>query len=302
MAHHLLYVRGTSHADTHVWIADANGKNPRNLTLGFLATLSPDGKTVAVARKGGIYLVSSNGKQERRLVSGPGRPLRWTPDGTAVVVATDTSLSLVDRNGQSRVIAHGPIYGFDFSPDGDQIVYSRAPHKTDAGICGDQFDLYVAKLDGGTPKQITREGLSAFPAWGPSRIAYSRFPGGTFADCSAPGIWTIEPDGSKAQPIVEQAPPELTMLGYYGLQPISWVNDDQLLVGARTEYGAEGAILDTKDGHLRRTRSYVARPSSDGTLFVGGSGPDDQVVTITRVDNGRRVLVVKDACCPDWNR
>jgi len=78
------------------------------------------------------------------------------------------------------------------------------------------------------------------------------------------------------------------MLGYYGLQPISLLGDDKLLVGARTEYGTEGAILDTKSGQLRRTRSYVVRPSSDGTLFVGGSDPDNQIVAITRVDDGKR--------------
>jgi dipeptidyl aminopeptidase/acylaminoacyl peptidase len=303
VAHHLVYVRGTSHADARVWIADADGTNPRNLTQGFLGALSPDGKTVAVAREGAIYLVSSDGKRERRLLSGTGQPLRWTPDGKSLIVGTATSLALVDRtDGQTRTIARGPIYGFDFSPDGDEIVYSRAPHKTDVGICGDQFDLYVEKLDGGTPKQLTHEGLSAFPAWGPSRIAYSRFPGGTLADCSAPGIWTINPDGSDPTPIIEQAPPELTMLGYYGLQPISWLGDDKLLVGARTEYGTEGGVVNIGTGHLRRLHSYVVRPSSDARFYVGGSGADDQVVAITRIGDGRRVVVVKNACCPDWNR
>ena len=256
-----------------------------------------------MARKDGIYLVPTNGGKERLLTSGPGQPLRWTPDGSSVVVGTATSLGLADRaSGQMRMLAKGPIYGFDFSPDGDQIVYSRAPHTTDVGICGDQMDLYVADLDGGKPSQLTHEGLSAFPAWGPSRIAFARFPGGTIADCAAPGIWTIEPDGSDAKPIVEQAPPELTMLGYYGLQPISWLGEDKLLVGARTEYGTEGGVMDVANGSLRRFKTYVVRPSSDGKLFVGGSGSEDQLVAITRVADGRRVAVVKGACCPDWNR
>ncbi len=303
VAHHLVYVRGTNNADARVWIASPAGKNPRNLAQGYLATLSPDGKTVAVARKDGIYLVPTNGGKERLLTSGPGQPLRWTPDGSSVVVGTATSLGLADRaSGQMRMLAKGPIYGFDFSPDGDQIVYSRAPHTTDVGICGDQMDLYVADLDGGKPSQLTHEGLSAFPAWGPSRIAFARFPGGTIADCAAPGIWTIEPDGSDAKPIVEQAPPELTMLGYYGLQPISWLGEDKLLVGARTEYGTEGGLMDVANGSLRRFKTYVVRPSSDGKLFVGGSGSEDQLVAITRVADGRRVAVVKGACCPDWNR
>jgi hypothetical protein len=303
VAHHLVYVRGTNNNDARVWIADENGGNRRDLAQGYLGTLSPDGKTVAIARKGGIYLVSSSGGTERKLTSGSGQPLRWTPDGSAVVVGTAASLGLLDRsNGRTRVIAKGPIYGFDFSPDGDQIVYSRAPHRTDVGICGDQMDLYVADLDGGKPTQLTHEGLSAFPAWGPSRIAYAQFPGGTIADCAAPGIWTIEPDGSDAKPIVEQAPPELTMLGYYGLQPISWLGDDKLLVGARTEYGTEGAVMDVATGNLRRFKTYVVRPSSDGKLFVGGSGADAQLVAITRIGDGKRVAVVDGACCPDWNR
>ena len=300
--HHLVFVRGASRSTTSVWIADANGRSPRKLTRGFAGILSPDGRTVAVTRRDGIHLVSSDGKRERLLTSARAQHLRWTPDGKSLVVSTANLLAIVDRaSGDSRVIARGPIYGFDFSPSGDRLVYARAPHRTDVGICGDQYDLYVTKLDGGAPTQLTHEGFSAFPAWGPSRIAYSRFPGATLTDCASPGIWTIDPDGSDAQPVIEQAPPELTMEGNYGLQPIAWLDDGRLLVGVRTESGTQAGVVNVGTGRLRRLRSYVVRASSDGRLFVGEGG-DQELVAITRIEDGRRLFVVQDACCPDWNR
>ena len=77
-----------------------------------------------------------------------------------------------------KTIAGGSLYGLDTSPDGKQIVYSRAPEATPQGICGDQFDLYVANLDGSGAKRITNDGLSAFPVWGAGGIAFTHFPGG----------------------------------------------------------------------------------------------------------------------------
>lgn len=300
----LVYVKGATGAAARVWIADGNGAHPRLLTRGFSPVLSPDGRSVAFARAHGIYLVSSDGTRERRLTSRRLRPQAWSPDGKTLVAATATTLAVVERRtGRLRVIARGSLYGFDFAPSGDQLVYSRAPQRTAEGICGDQFDLYVVPLRGGKPVRITHDGLSAFPAWGPSRIAFSRFPPGvTIADCSAPGIWTIKPDGSGLQPVIARAPDEIASLGYYGLLPVAWLTKDELLVGVRSDAGNQAGVLDTRNRRLRRFGDYVAEPSRDGRFIVGSGGDQTISVTITRTQDGRRVFAVQDACCPDWNR
>ena len=306
---HLVYVAGDTPASAHVWIAGVDGSHPRQLTRGSVAILSPDGRSVAVERHDGIFLVPSTGKGERRLTAKHLEPRGWSPDGKTLVATAATqnavvALDLIDRrSGHVRVLARGSLYGFDFSPNGDELVYSRAPKATEAGICGDLFDLYVVKLAGGKPRQLTRNGFSAFPVWGDSKIAFSRFPQSfNIEDCAAPGIWTIDPNGGKPEPIIARAPNELSVSGAYGLQPLAWLDDTHLLAGVRTDAGTRGAVVDTRSQKLSLFDKYADEPSSDGRFFVGSGGSDELELTITRISDGKRVFERKDVCCPDWNR
>jgi hypothetical protein len=314
---HLVYVAGPPQASERataagasVWIADPSGAHPRKLAKGFVGVLSPDGRTVAVQRQGkGIFVVSSDGKQVKRLTASPGlRPQTWSGDGRTLYVtkATDqavTELEGIDRDsGKSTTIARGSLYGVDTSPDGKQLVYSRAPVATDQGICGDQFDLYVSKLDGSDPKRITNDGVSAFPVWGAGGIAYTHFPiENGVPDCGAAGIAKIDPDGTRRKLVVDRAPDAITLLGFYGFQPLGWLGTGKLLIGLRSDSGTEGAVLDVATGKLRRLHEFAAEASSDGRFSLGDSG-DENSITIIRVADGHQVFKRKDACCPDWNR
>lgn len=308
-AQHLVYVAGKDASHPSVWIADVDGNHGRRLGTGSVAVLTPDGKTVAVRRNDGIYLLSTSGKVLRKLTSRRLRPQAWSPDGQTLIATRAGQLAVleldaIDRStGRVRVLNRGSIYGFDISPKGDEIVYSRAPTVSGQGLCGDVFDLYVAKLAGGGSRRLTRDGTEAFPVWGDSGIAFSNFPGGgTVEDCSAPGIWTMNPDGSHVKPIVDRAPENLATTGLYGLQPLAWLDGSHILTGIRSENGNQGAVLDTKSGKLRRLPDYADEASRDGR-FVVGSGNDNYGVhlAIFGVD-GHRVFTRRDACCPDWNR
>ena len=216
-----------------------------------------------------------------------------------------TELLALDRDdGSSHSLAKGSFYGFDVSPDGSQLVYARAPKVTPEGICGDQFDLYVTKLDGSSPERITNDGVSGFPAWGPAGIAFSHFPStGSQFDCSAPGIWTIDPDGKNRKAVIASAPDSINLLGFYGLQPLGWADDSHLLIGLRGESGTEGAVLDTGSKKIRRLgEAFADEISSDGRYSVGSGGQDALELSIMRLSDGHRVLLRKNVCCPDWNR
>lgn len=307
---HLVYVKGTGPDTADVWIAKPDGSSAHPLTSGFAGVLSPDGKTVAVARRRqGIFLVPSGGGRARRLTARTLRPQAWSPDGKSVLAIAATpravyQLVTLDReSGREHVIARGSLYGFAFSPKGDELVYSRAPEPTFEGICGDQFDLYVANPDGSSKKRLTNDGLSAFPVWGESGIAFSHFPSGrSLEDCSSPGIWTIDPDGGEASPVIARAPASIVLLGLYGLQPIGWLDDRRLLIGLRSEYGTKAAVLDTKTRRLRQFNDYAEHASSDGRYYVGSGGDAGVALTIRRVDDGQRMLRRQNACCPSWNR
>jgi hypothetical protein len=307
---HLIYVAGESARDASVWIAAVDGAHPRKLSEGSAGVLSPDGRTVAVERRGGgIDLLSADGKRSHQLTARKLRPQMWSRDGktlyatAAVGPAVVKLLALDSDSGRSRTIASGSLYGVDISPDGKQIVYSRAPEATDQGICGDQFDLYVADPDGSSAKRLTKDGLSAFPVWGDSGIAFSHFPAGrTLEDCSSPGIWTIDPDGGEASPVIERAPASIVLLGFYGLQPVGWLDKQRLLIGLRSEFGTKAAVLDTKSRRLRQFDDYAEHTSSDGRFYVGSGGDQGVALTIRRVGDGHRMLLRQNACCPSWNR
>ena len=306
---HLVYVYGKDPSQAGVWIADVDGSHGRKLGAGSVAVLTPDGKAVAVRRRDGIYLLSTSGRVLRKLTSRRLRPQAWSPDGQTLIATRAGQLGVleldaIDRSsGRVRRLADGSLYGFDFSPKGDEVVYSRAPTVTGQGLCGDVFDLYVAKVSGGKPRRLTRDGTEAFPVWGPSGIAFSNFPGGgTLEDCSAPGIWTMNPDGSNVKPVITRAPANLAGDGLYGLQPLAWLDGNHILTGIRSDNGNQGAVLDTKNGKLRRLPDYADEASSDGR-FVVGSGNDNNGVHLAIVGlDGHRVFARADACCPDWNR
>jgi hypothetical protein len=315
---HLTFVGGEleaterqTEAKANIWIADPDGSHARKLTNGYLGLLSPDGRTVAVERLDqGIFLVSSDGKQTKRLTAARQlRPQAWSPDGKLLYVTADAGqavvrLAAIDRDsGHVQTIASGSLYGIDTSPDGKQIVYSRAPQATEQGICGDQFDLYVANLDGSDAKRITNDGLSAFPVWGEDGIAFTRFPGGTaLTDCGAAGIGTVQPDGSKRKLVIDRMPESLTLNGYYGFQPLGWLGKGKLLVGLRSDAGTEGAVLDLGSAKLRRLNKMADQASSDGRFSLGSGGDEDNSVIIVRLADGRLVFQRKNVCCPDWNR
>jgi hypothetical protein len=309
--HHLVYVAGDDPAHATVVVANVDGSHPRRIGPGTLAALSPDGRSVAVLRRNGIYVLSVHGGRARRLTPERLHPQAWSPDGTTLIASRPATLSVLEldaidaKTGKVRVVARGSVYGFSFSPDGDKLVYSSAPVATGQGLCGDQVDLYVTKVSGGKTTRLTRDGVSAFPVWGPAGIAYLRIPDDVDPQsaCSAPGIWTMKDDGSDAKPVIARAPLLLSEDGLFGLQPLGWLDDSHILAGIRTNSGMLGTIVNVQTRKLRAIRDFASAVSADGRYSVGDGG-DGQLVhlSIVRLSDLHRVFRKVSACCPSWNR
>ncbi len=81
-----------------IWVVDADGSNPRRLTVNvardFSPRFSPDGKWIAFTsnRTGNndVFIVPSTGGEPRQITwySGDDQALYWTPDGKSVVMST----------------------------------------------------------------------------------------------------------------------------------------------------------------------------------------------------------------------
>ncbi|HTT67087.1 MAG TPA: protein kinase [Gemmatimonadales bacterium] len=148
------------------------------------AAISPDGSMVAYAAgpptRMQIYVRQVSGGRTVRLTDDTTmhhRWPRWSPDGTRVAYETaDGTIAAVPAlGGAPRLLARvppdsgsitdgPPIAGFDWSPDGQRLVYVR---KWPLG------SIYLQSLRGGPPTLLATVPQAHSPSWSPdgSRVA-----------------------------------------------------------------------------------------------------------------------------------
>jgi hypothetical protein len=186
----LAYVTGTARSTPTVWAAQASGREAKRLGPGLEPLLAPGGRAVAattfsagVQEQGpAIVVYSTDGgpaSDYLSLATATAQPLAWSPDSRYLAVALQSTalpgeagsgLAVVDTNtGVVDTIAHGPVYGASFAPDGsDRIVYGLARSLAVSA----PVNLYIAQPDGSPTQALTRDGRSLYPVWGPRYIAY----------------------------------------------------------------------------------------------------------------------------------
>jgi dipeptidyl aminopeptidase/acylaminoacyl peptidase len=303
-----------------VWIADADGSDPRLLVAsGHSPVISPDGSSVAYVGGcngedvcDGTYIISTAGGKPRRVSSET--PVRWAPDSKRLVVRTKVALLAIDAStGKKTTLVKGDVRGWSFSPDGSQIVFGRAQEGEDSGT--DEVNLFVADSAGGEPKQITEGGDSESPVWGPKSIAFSKI---VWSDdgWGRNEIWRIQPDGSGRETITGSL---LEMLrgtsGYDGLAPVAWSDDGSALLGGMLNAaGAAPFATDPDSGKARALATEeefvdAAAISHDGQSVlaythppIGGTGGENTAVFIVPYDGGKPTVVARRAGSPSWNR
>jgi len=127
--------------------------------------LSPDGRTLALAARGWIWLMDTNTREARRITRGSGIDSRptWSPDGKQLAFVRDdtkdTSIIIFDvSNGKERILVNSPALDLDpaFSRDGRSVFYSSAES-------GD-IDLWRIEIASGEKRRITTDrGLELQP-------------------------------------------------------------------------------------------------------------------------------------------
>jgi len=130
----------------NLWVADLNGKNPRQLTVeaevASPPVFSPDGRWLAFsAQRNGnvdVYLIPAEGGLSKRLTWHPGADIvqDFTPDGKSLLF---TSTSKASNRGGSNLfimsidggfpeeIPIPYVYRAKMSPDGRYIAYNHFP-------------------------------------------------------------------------------------------------------------------------------------------------------------------------------
>ncbi len=197
-----------------VYVADADGSNPRNLTNNSAedepSAASRDGKKIAFRthRDGTweIYSMNADGSGVRRLTDGEGENFwpTWSPNGAFISFTRDrdetTGIFVMNADGSNvRPVVTTPR-GFDdyrvasspwhsrssFAPTSDSIVFEAI------GQAGS--DIFVMSLRSGETKKLTTDpGIDRSAVWSPAGdlIAFTSNRDGNSE------IYTMRPDGSR---------------------------------------------------------------------------------------------------------
>jgi dipeptidyl aminopeptidase/acylaminoacyl peptidase len=183
----LTFSAGGNGGQPTVWVAQADGSHARNVGVGSVPLLAPNGESVAFSPQGGsnaLVIESPSGTVTGKFFNGrqvSAASLAWSPDSRylAVQLADTQHLNSVGRSGIAIVdthtgttvmVAHGIVYAASWSPTGDKLVYGLAKSVKFTA----PTNLYTCDANGGSVKQVTNNGDSLQPVWGKLGIAFDR--------------------------------------------------------------------------------------------------------------------------------
>jgi hypothetical protein len=285
----------TSQHSEEVWVVNADGSHRTRLGTGDQPLISPDGTMVAASEFGPhghalvIYSTSGQPKQAYlNLATTSAVALAWSADSRylAVELIDTTGAGTATRAGAGGVgvvdttahaikrIAAGFPNGASFDPmraDGDRLAYGLAH----AHNLNPPSNIATANPDGTDVTQITHDGRSLNPLWGPQGIAFDRE---RFRGDNAPAynIWSMHGDGSDATQITHLRPgPFLD-----GLIPFAVSASGNRMIAQYVGEDTNEAYTVSVPSH-RATRVTVAHHTS---VQAGGIS-----------SNGRTLLVTLDA-------
>jgi Tol biopolymer transport system component len=165
--------------DWQVYVMDADGSNPRNLTNNAAVdrnpAWSPDGTRIAFLStrdgNGEVYVMDASGSSLRNLTNNAAHDHQpaWSPDGTQIAFTSDrdgdSEVYVMDADGSNprNLTNHNTAWdGYPaWSPDGTRIAFART---IELGT----HEVYVMDADGSNPRNLTNNpAWDAFPAWSP---------------------------------------------------------------------------------------------------------------------------------------
>ena len=146
-----------------LWAASASAENVSWLRY---PSISPDGKTVAFAYKGDLYVVDSQGGEAKQLTSNQAYDYApvWSPDGKTLAFASNRygnfDIFTVSRDGgePKRITTHSAKETpWTFTPDGKNILFTAGiqdPASSALFPKSSMTELYSVSVKGGRPVQV----------------------------------------------------------------------------------------------------------------------------------------------------
>jgi eukaryotic-like serine/threonine-protein kinase len=287
-----------------IWLVSAGSGQPRRLwrdppeVYSHNPVFTPDGSAIIhSSNRGGatnLWLLFLNGQTPARLTTGPG------PD-EAPSVARDGTIAFVNRrsrhslfvydvaSSKSRALLNhsGFLWAPSFSPDGDDITFSRAE-------ADGSWHIWIASIKTGAAQRLTS---------GPVPEIYSHFtPDGKSIIYNT---WSAQPDRVWKVPRAGGVPVPITPAredddAYADISP-----DGKLLAFARTEGDVTRVYVAPVEGGearlLTRTPSTVPRWSPDGKrIAFSPRRTHDGGIFVISADGSNERQLTKSGGWPVW--
>ncbi len=187
------YFRWDNLFHSDIWVMDADGGNPDNLTNHHAQDSSPDwspdGTQIAFhsdrnkdwefdvqEKNWEVYMMNTDGANLINLTNHPagdGRPA-WSPDGLQIAFVSNrdgnTEVYVMNADGTNPInLTNHPAADDspDWSPDGRQIVFTSDCDRKDDDK---NVEIYVMNADGTNPINLTNHpAIDGSPSWGSVR-------------------------------------------------------------------------------------------------------------------------------------
>ena len=313
----LTFVRNPLHPA--VFVAEDDGSGARKLASGTSPRVSPDGQLVVYFHEGPghkqeMKAAAADGSAKRTLMVGWQETfyLAFSPDSQKLAALRGPELGkrklvVIDlASGAQRVLASGFFSGVSFSPDGSELVYSRARSEK----FPPRSDVYRVATAGGKPVRITSDHISQDPLWGPNdQIVFVKMIDGKKRKYGPKSeLYLMNPRGKQVKRLTHTKVDPLLL----GLFPTDWSADSSHLLaefeGQDTSYavtvnprtGAQRPVQ--KSGEDGFVGTALSANGKTVLGFTGGfePGPDHDVATVPYA-GGKLTVLVKNAFLPDWS-
>ena len=267
---------------------------------------SPNGKFIVFRSlrggTGGLYVMTSTGEGVRKLTDGGFDPT-WTPDGTHVIYATQTTpdpesrirvsagWSVEVQTEKKTQLTEGDFMQPSVSPHGLRIAYwglevgSAEPRE----FVGNDRDVWTSKLDGSDPVRLTHDAATDWsPLWAPdgASLFFASDRGGSM------NLWRVALDEQTGRPLGDPEP--VTTPSPY-VAYLTRSADGRLFAYADYQYVRNVVYVpfDPQRGRVTGPESEVTKgnfdwsrpdPSADGTQVLMCSYRRQEDIYIVKTD------------------